>query len=70
MTDAEYIAELERRNGEMAFLIGLMHVGLVELLNTPGIPAIPRGKLITLNDTFNDKVSKLFYKDENENKKN
>lgn len=66
----DLIENLENRNANMAFLIGMIHGGLVEILNTPGQTAIIRGKLITLNDMLNDKIVKLFYKDEiNENEK-
>lgn len=60
----EYMQQLEIRNGEMSFLIGMIHVGIVELGNHKDMPPHLKLRIGALLDVINDKVEQLFYKDE------
>lgn len=60
----EYVQRLEDRCGQMSYLLGMIHVGLVELGNHKDMPAELKYKIRDVLDVVNDKVVELFYKDE------
>lgn len=61
----EYINQIEYRNSQMSYLIGMLHVGMVEIGNHLDMLQSLKFKIGALLDLMQDKVVELFYKDEN-----